>query len=111
MTEFRIGETDYYIKNRGGFNLVYLDSEVKKRIDRKTNKEVTSQKTETWYYGTLYQALSGFVRQYYEDATSLEDIKIRTDEAIEIVGEIMTTIEEADRDILKEWKNCKVSSN
>ena len=112
MKEFRIKETDYYIKKAThGFHLIYLDSVIKEGVNRVTNEPTKSQKTFTKYYGTLYQSLQGFIRCRYEEATSLEDIEVKTKEALDIVGGIMQTIEDADKAIMEAWKIVKVSPN
>ena len=62
------------------------------------------------FYGALHQCLRGFVQDYGDKGNSLEDVSVRYDYAMCIVGDLMRKMEEADKELAEKYKIVKVSN-
>lgn len=109
----KIKLTDEYSveKTSNGFKMLFVSSEKKMVRNPRTQKVTESVTKEEKYYGALYQALSGFLKHYYERSNSLEEVVQRVEEAMAIINSAVTAMNSADRALVEKYKEVKVSSN
>ena len=96
-------------KISNGFALEFVSKVVSKKRVRGEMKE--TRNTATKYYGNLFQALQGFVKSYYEKATSVEDIVVRVEEAMAIINSATEAINSVNHALVEKYKIVKVSNN
>ena len=109
--KYPIGETNYVIeKAKNGWKLVYTNPTAKEKTNPRTKKKEMVNSSYDRYYGCLYQCLQGFVKDYGDKGNSLEDVSIRYDYAMNLVGALMRKMEEADKELAEKYKIVKVSN-
>jgi len=97
---------EYFIKyteSTGGYALHYVSKEKYETVNQKTKEVSLKSKTDAWFYGTLYQALQGFLRRYVVHADSLDGVISKTQEAMQIIDEKVKNIETSYK-IVKYWR-------
>jgi len=115
MDKVRLGDTEYYIKKNGtgDFSLVWESKTQIKKASPRTGKVSGKPLSNSWYYGSLYQALIGFYKFYtegFKGEVSIEEIEERADAAYKITCSIMDKLSDIDKAIMEEWKIVKVTN-